>query len=62
MQGFFKSCRVGSLDALRRDAAARKLADAGIAIRLVYATAGEGAEASIVMQTSDNAKAAKVLG
>ena len=39
---------------------ARKLADSGININLVYATA-EGNDASIVLKTTDNAKAAEIL-
>ena len=40
---------------------ARKLADAGIHIRLVYATPGDAEKATVVLHTSDDAKAAKLL-
>ena len=40
---------------------ARKLADAGININLVYATISDSPETTIVLKTSDNAKAAKIL-
>ncbi len=40
---------------------ARKLADAGINIQLVYATAGDADEATVVLQTSDDAKAADLV-
>ena len=40
---------------------AHKLADAGIAIQMAFATAGGGDEALIVMTTTDNAKAVEVL-
>ena len=40
---------------------ARKLADAGISIRIVYATAGNVPKAAVVLHTSDNARAAALL-
>ncbi len=40
---------------------ATKLADAGINIEIVYATAGDAAEATLVLFTGDNAKAAELL-
>jgi hypothetical protein len=43
------------------NAAAHKLADAGINIEMIYATAGKAAEATIVLKTSDDAKAAGLL-
>jgi hypothetical protein len=43
------------------NAVAGKLADAGIGIDLVYATAAEGGQATIVLRTSDNAKAAELI-
>ena len=42
-------------------AVARKLADAGIDIKMVYATAGEADRATIVLITDDNARAAELL-
>ncbi len=39
---------------------AHKLADAGININLVYATA-EGDQATVILKTTDNAKAAEIL-
>lgn len=40
---------------------ASALADAGIRIELIYATAGEESEALVVVDTSDNRKAAEIL-
>jgi len=40
---------------------ARKLADAGINIDTVYATAGEADKATVVLMTDDNARAAELL-
>jgi len=40
---------------------AHKLAEAGVGIDLVYATAGDAGEATIVLRTTDNAKAAKII-
>jgi len=40
--------------------ASRKLADAGIGINLLYASASEG-KALVVMDTTDNGKAAKLI-
>ena len=40
---------------------ARTLANAGIGIDMVYATAGDSPEVAIVLQTSDNAKAAELI-
>ena len=40
---------------------AHKLADAGIAVHLVYATAGNGTEATIALVTDNNAKAAQII-
>jgi len=47
---------IGTLNAV-----ARKLADAGISIRVIYLTAGDLAQGTVVMITSDNAKAAEIL-
>jgi len=41
--------------------AATKLAEAGIGIEMVFATACDAPEAAIVMATTDNAKAAEIL-
>ncbi|GAG50104.1 unnamed protein product, partial [marine sediment metagenome] len=43
------------------NAAAGKLADAGINIQFVYATTAEAGEAGVILVTSDNAKAAEIL-
>ena len=43
------------------NAVARKLADAGIGIHVVFATAGHGEKAIVVLDTTDNAKAVEVL-
>ncbi len=43
------------------NAIAGKLADAGIGIDCVYATACETPEAAVLLQTTDNAKAAEIL-
>ncbi len=40
---------------------ARKLADAGINIELIYATVTDEPEATVILKTSDNAKAAEIL-
>ncbi len=40
---------------------ARKLADAGIGVDLCYATSAHGDKASVILSTTDNAKAAKLL-
>jgi hypothetical protein len=48
--------QVGSLHA-----AAKKLGDAGIAIHCLCATTSSAAEAGMVLTTSDNARAAKLL-
>ena len=40
---------------------AHKLADADIGIQLVYAAAGDAAEAAILLKTTDNARAAEIL-
>ena len=40
---------------------AKKLADAGVGIEMCYATAPKGESATIVLHTTDNAKAVKVL-
>lgn len=40
---------------------AHKLADAGIGIKMVQATAGHAKEAVILLNTTDNAKAAEIL-
>ena len=40
---------------------ARKLADAGISIELVYATVGDAPATTVILHTSDNAKAAKIV-
>jgi len=48
--------RLGALNEI-----ARKLADAGINIKSVYATTGHAEEATIVLTTTDNAKAAEIL-
>lgn len=40
---------------------ARKLADAGININLVYATVTDVPEATVILKTTDNAKAAEIL-
>ncbi len=40
---------------------AHTLADAGIAINMIYASAGDAAVATIVLSTTDNAKAASIL-
>ncbi|MBI2485777.1 MAG: acetolactate synthase, partial [Deltaproteobacteria bacterium] len=40
---------------------AKKIADAGININYVYATTGTGKTSICVLQTSDNAKASKVI-
>jgi len=40
---------------------ARKLADEGIAINFIYATTTEAPEAGVILNTSDNAKAAEIL-
>ena len=40
---------------------AHKLADAGIGIRVIYATAGDHDEAVVVLITDDNAKAAEII-
>jgi len=40
---------------------AHKLTDAGIAISAVYATPGDADQATVVLATSDNAKAAEIL-
>jgi len=40
---------------------AHKLADEGIGINMVQATAGEGPEAVILLDTTDNAKAAEIV-
>jgi len=40
---------------------AGKLADAGIGINVVYATACEAPEAMVLLMTTDNAKAAQIL-
>jgi hypothetical protein len=40
---------------------ARKLADAGISIELVYATVADGPEAAVILHTSDNARAAEIV-
>ena len=45
----------------RLHAVASKLAQAGIAIQLVYATTAEGGQAGILLMTSDNAKAVELL-
>ena len=42
-------------------AAAKKLADAGIGINMIYAAAGDSAEATVILDTDDNAKAAKLI-
>ncbi len=47
---------VGALNAI-----AHKLADAGIGIEIVFATAGHGDEGIIVLNTTDNAKAVEIL-
>ena len=39
----------------------KKIADAGININYVYGTTGAGKSATCVLQTSDNAKAVKVI-
>jgi len=43
-------------------AGAKALADAGISIRHMHATTSGAAEAMIVMDTSDNARAVEILG
>ena len=40
---------------------AHKLAEAGIAVHCVYATAGNGTQATIALVTDDNAKAARII-
>jgi len=40
---------------------ARKLADAGININLVYSTVSDAPEATVVLKTTDNVKAAEIL-
>ncbi|MBI2485832.1 MAG: ACT domain-containing protein [Deltaproteobacteria bacterium] len=40
---------------------AKKIADAGININYVYGTTGTGKSSTCVLQTSDNAKASKVI-
>jgi hypothetical protein len=40
---------------------AHKLAGAGVGIDLVYAAAGDAGEATIVLRTTDNDKAAKII-
>ncbi len=40
---------------------ARKLADAEIGINMVQATAGDAEEAVVILDTTDNAKAAEIL-
>lgn len=40
---------------------ARKLADAGVNINLVYATVTDEPEATVILKTTDNAKAAQIL-
>ncbi len=40
---------------------ARKLADAGIDINLIYATVTDEPEATVILKTTDNAKAAEIL-
>ncbi len=40
---------------------ARILADAGINVELVYATAGDADEVTVVLHTSDDAKAAELI-
>ena len=47
---------VGTLNTI-----AQKLAQANIQVEKVYATCGKADEAMIVLKTSDNAKAAKIL-
>ncbi len=47
---------VGALNGI-----AHKLAEANIQVDKVYASSGEADEAMIVLQTSDNAKAAEIL-
>jgi len=43
------------------NAVAAKLGDAGIGIRLVYAAPGDAAEATVVLDTDDNARAAELI-
>lgn len=43
------------------DAAAAKLAEAGIGIKLVYASPGDAPDATIVFDTDDNARAAELI-
>ena len=43
------------------NAAAHKLADAGVQVNMAYAACGEADQALIVLETSDNAKAAEIL-
>lgn len=43
------------------NAVARTLADAGVGIHIVFATAGHGEKAVVVLDTTDNAKAVEVL-
>ena len=47
---------VGSLNRI-----SRKLAEAGIELHLLYASAGEAGQAAVVLDTSDNARAAKLI-
>jgi len=43
------------------NAISKKLADAGIGINVIYAAAGDAAEAMVIIDTDDNAKAAKLI-
>jgi hypothetical protein len=66
--GIVEKCQMGEVVCLTTpntpgalDPIARKLADAGINIQCIYATAGQAQQATIVLATTDNAKAAQIV-
>ena len=68
VKGVVDKCEFGEVVCLQApnepgalNAVAQKLAKVGIGIQTIYATAGKAEEATVVMITDDNAKAAEIL-